>query len=232
MTATPTPKPRRPRRVLTLSIVGAVVLALGAVAAGYAVGLGEAGNAAEAAGPGASGSGATSARPAPEASEPVVQQPEPSAEPVSIVPADCSGIYSTDWSTQMSGLVLNPAWRQASGDPQIPSTADDELNATLQASDPLYCLWASDEGPSHLFLVTNVAALPAEQPAATLARMQALNYSCYEELGGTRCILEENDDDGTWGESHFLRDGVWVATRWMNVAPDGYTHDIVDTLWP
>ena len=109
---------------------------------------------------------------------------------------------------------------------------DDELNATLQAASPLSCRWGSDHGPSHLALITNVAQLQGDQPAATLARMNDIGYDCYDELGGTRCITESSDDDGSWGESHFLRDGVWVATRWMNVAPDGYTHDIVNTLWP
>ncbi|AMB57652.1 hypothetical protein [Microterricola viridarii] len=229
MTATPTPKPRLQRRVLGLSIAGAIVLALGAVGAGYVVGLDATSSAAESAGV---GSGESPARPAPESGAPVAPLPEPSTEPVSLVPADCSGIYSTDWSTQMDGLVLNPAWSSESGQPAIIGSSDEELEATLQAAAPLTCRWGNEQGGSDRALVTNVAQLHGDQSEASLARMNAIGYDCYDELGGTRCIVESKDDNGTWGESHFLRDGVWVATRWMNIAPDGYTHDIVNTLWP
>lgn len=44
-------------------------------------------------------------------------------------------------------------------------------------------------------------------------------------------MSEVVDDNGTVGESHFLREGVWLATWWLNIAPDGYTHDIVAALW-
>ncbi|WP_191906763.1 hypothetical protein [Microbacterium lushaniae] len=32
------------------------------------------------------------------------------------------------------------------------------------------------------------------------------------------------------GETHALRDGLWVATGWLNIAPDGYSEDILDTV--
>ena len=34
-----------------------------------------------------------------------------------------------------------------------------------------------------------------------------------------------------WGESHFIRDGIWIATKWVNASPDGYTHDMVTTIF-
>lgn len=227
MTATQPPKPRLRRPVLWISIAAGLVLAFGAVAAGYAVGAGTSDSeAAEAA-------AEPSARPEPEASAPSVPlpEPEPSEEPVSIIPAECSGIYTTDWSTQLDGYVLNPEWAAEDRNSAI-DTGDDELNAILKAGDPLRCQWGHESGGSDRSLKTAVVAVTADQSAVVLARLQAREFSCYEELGGTRCVLEENDDNGTSGESHFVRDGVWIATRWMNMAPDGYTHDIVNTLWP
>ncbi|RZU64106.1 hypothetical protein EV379_0400 [Microterricola gilva] len=209
--------------MLWISIAAGLVIAFGAVAAGYAVGAGSSKSEATEA------SAKPSTRPEPEASAPTVPLPEPSEEPVSVIPAECSGIYTTDWSTQLDGYVLNPAW---AAEDRNSATSDDELNAIVKAGDPLRCQWGHESGGSDRSLKTAVVAVTAEQSAAVLARLQVLDFSCYEELGGTRCVLEEDDDNGTWGESHFVRDGVWIATRWMNMAPDGYTHDIVNTLWP
>ncbi len=55
--------------------------------------------------------------------------------------------------------------------------------------------------------------------------------TCYDELGGLRCVTETTGDGGVVGESHFVRDGIWLATRYVNSGPDGYTHDIVANLW-
>ncbi|SDS15253.1 hypothetical protein [Microterricola viridarii] len=225
MTATPTPKPRSRDRKVGLAIVAAIVLAVGAVSAGYAVGAMPPSDAASA---GANPS-ETPERPAPETSTPAA--PEPSAAPVSRVPATCAGIYSTDWAAQMGGLVLNPAWINEPGQPAVFGSADDTLIAVLQAADPLSCRWGSEAGGGDRFLVTNVTSLSGSQPAEVLARLAELGLSCYDELGGTRCIIEATDDNGFSGESHFVRGEVWLATRWMNIAPDGYTHDIVNTLW-
>lgn len=228
MTATQPPKPRLRRPVLWISVAAGLVLAFGAVAAGYAVG------AASSSSEAAEVAADPSARPEPEASAPSVALPEaePSEESVSVIPAECSGIYSSDWSAQLDGYVLNPAWTADPDRNSVIDVTDDELNAIVQAGDPLRCQWGHENGGSDRSLRTVVIAVTAEQSAAVLARLQTLGFSCYEELGGTRCVSEESDDNGTWGESHFVREGVWIATRWMNLAPDGYTHDIVNTLWP
>ncbi|MCI2956352.1 hypothetical protein MN032_01500 [Agromyces atrinae] len=31
--------------------------------------------------------------------------------------------------------------------------------------------------------------------------------------------------------SSFFRDGIWIATHWVNTGPDGYTHNIVPALF-
>ncbi|MDQ1129142.1 hypothetical protein [Microbacterium sp. SORGH_AS_0888] len=35
----------------------------------------------------------------------------------------------------------------------------------------------------------------------------------------------------TRGETHFLRGNGWITTSWVDDQPDGYTEDIVATLW-
>ena len=37
--------------------------------------------------------------------------------------------------------------------------------------------------------------------------------------------------DGAYGVSHFLRAGIWLATKYTNAGPLGYTQDIIDNLW-
>jgi hypothetical protein len=75
----------------------------------------------------------------------------------------------------------------------------------------------------------------AAEQAAVTDRLKELNYSCYDELQGRRSVIErEVDSDlvGFVGESHFLRDGLWLATHYVNGGPEGYTHDMVNNLWP
>ena len=69
------------------------------------------------------------------------------------------------------------------------------------------------------------------QQEETLAHLGDLGYNCYEELEGTRCVVEQEGEVGAFGESHFMRSGIWIATGWVNAAPDGYTHDIVATVF-
>ena len=40
-----------------------------------------------------------------------------------------------------------------------------------------------------------------------------------------------DDEEYTSGETHYIGGGGWVSTAWINFHPDGYTEDIVDTLW-
>jgi hypothetical protein len=54
--------------------------------------------------------------------------------------------------------------------------------------------------------------------------------------GAPRCQIEQrtvdlDDNEVTLGESHFVRGDGWVTTAWINFAPEGYTEDIVSTLW-
>lgn len=230
MTATPPPKPLTLRPVFWISIVAALVLGTGAVAAGYLVGGANAASNAETTANGSEGP----ARPAPQTtgtSMPV----EPGASEAatsSVVPASCDGVYSRDWAPEMGGLVLNPEWVKAAPIAETTTSFDDELNEASEQTRTIVCRWGHENGGSDRGVTTGVGPVTVEEHDSVLARMQQLEFDCYEELGGTRCVSEMSDDNGSLGESHFLRDGVWIATKWLNISPDGYTHDIVNTLWP
>ncbi|WEO76795.1 hypothetical protein BJQ94_15755 [Cryobacterium sp. SO2] len=148
-------------------------------------------------------------------------------------PTSCDEIYSPAMMTTFSETrTLNPAWTVGSDDVLQVGTTDEELAGLIEGDEHLTCIWAAEGGGSDSGLTTNVVFVTAAQSEAVHARLNAIGQSCYEELGGIRCVIETaKDSDGSSGESHFLRDGIWLATHFVNAGPDGYTHDIVATIW-
>jgi hypothetical protein len=208
-------------------IVAVVVVALAALV--VAAGMMLAGDAAS-----TDAAGATE-RPVPTQTTAPTPVPSVTAEPAASgpsIPADCAGIYTKDWAPEMDGLVLNPAWTDDPASGVRYGSNDTGLVTVLEATTKVTCVWANATGGSDAGgLTTNVAALTPEQSTDVLAHMEELGYDCYEELAGTRCVTETFNDNGTIGESHFVREGIWVATWWLNVGPDGYTHDVVTAIF-
>jgi hypothetical protein len=128
--------------------------------------------------------------------------------------------------------VLNPAWAEQPDSGVHYGTDDAGLETMLEATSAVTCMWGKSSGGGDVGLTTNVAVLTNAQQADVAAHMTDLGYSCYEELKGMRCVIEATDSGESWGESHFLREGLWFATKWVNASPEGYTHDIVNTVFP
>jgi hypothetical protein len=148
-------------------------------------------------------------------------------------PSSCAEIYTTDWASQLGPLlVLNPAWTEdpAGGAIQY-GTGDLGLETVLEATASVSCIWAKESGGGDVGLTTNVAEITEAQRTSVTERMSTIGYTCYEELRGLRCVTETNAEAGSWGESHFLREGLWFATKWVNTSPEGYTHDMVATAF-
>jgi hypothetical protein len=128
--------------------------------------------------------------------------------------------------------VLNPEWSTAEGGPVILGTGDQTAAPVLQETSQLTCGWLPPEGgDGSVGLVTSLAAVDQAQTDAAIAAFQAAGMECFEELGGTRCIGEWQGAAGSAGESHFLREGLWIATRWDGPAVSGYTADIVAQIF-
>ncbi|MBM7505728.1 hypothetical protein ACFPER_01330 [Agromyces aurantiacus] len=178
---------------------------------------------------------AAESRPSPaEAAAPTpvaLPEPEPVRDPR--VPTDCTAIYTTDWSgTFAPEYVLNPPWSTAEGAPALFGTGDATALPVLQQTSQLACGWLPpDTGDGTVGLVTNLAAVDEAQTAAVIAAFQAAGMECYEESGGTRCIAEWEGAAGSAGESQFLREGLWIATRWDGPAVSGYTADIIAKIF-
>jgi hypothetical protein len=218
------PASRRPR---TLLIVAASALVIAVVA--LVVVLTLPAPSSESAEPAAATRPAPSAEPSPSAV--AVPTPEPVRD--ERIPTDCAAIYTFDWSSTFApGYALNPAWSTADGAPAQFGTDDAGALPILQETSQLTCAWLPPEGgDGRVGLVTSVASLDEAQTAAVIAAYQAAGMECYEEQGGTRCIAEWQGVAGSAGESHFIREGLWIATRWDGPAVSGYTLDIVTQLF-
>lgn len=164
--------------------------------------------------------------PAPSVSPIETEKPQAGFE----LPASCEQIYSAAMlaSLQSANPPLN--------DPGVTmlSTENADLLEIIHGGAPtLRCSWGK---PSEYGLATNVTVIDADQAEAVLAALPAAGFGC-EALGdGTVCRIEQkgvtlDDNEYTRGETHYVGDGAVVTTAWINFAPDGYTEDVVATLW-
>ncbi|WP_166999227.1 hypothetical protein [Paramicrobacterium fandaimingii] len=198
-------------------IISTIVIAVLVVASGAFVATLVSGSADEAAPP---------PKPQPAAPDRPLPENQPSAVRAGPNPTSCEQIYSDEMYGYLTdtGMPLN----DASVDDNVGSR-DDDLAAVITGAEHLDCSWgfAGDYG-----LTTSVTRLDADTMQAVRDRMTELGYNCEDEDGGTRCLTAATEAGNRYGESHFLRDGLWLGTAWVNFAPDDYTPDIVHTLWP
>lgn len=146
------------------------------------------------------------------------------------VPGTCEEIYSPAMLAQLQSA--NPPLN----DPGVTmlSTENADLLEIIHGGAPtLRCSWG---GPGEHGLATNVTAVDAAQASDILSALPVAGFAC-EALGdGTVCRIEQkgitlDDEEYTRGETHYVGEGGVVTTAWINFAPEGYTQDVVTTLW-
>jgi hypothetical protein len=156
--------------------------------------------------------------------------PSPTADAGFELPAACEDIYSAKMRASLE--AANPPLN----DPGVTmdSSQDTDALELLQSGIPtIRCSWGT---PGEYGLATNVSIVDAAQSAALVSALSNAGFACDAVWSGTRCVTEQkmidqDDHEVTFGESHFLRGTGWVSTAWINFAPVGYTEDIVKTLW-
>lgn len=164
--------------------------------------------------------------------------PEPSASPSATVdaggditmPATCEAIYSPEMLASLQ--AQNPPLNDP-GVTMYSSQIVEALEVLDSGAPTLRCSWGQ---PSEVGLSTNVTIVDSAQAGTVRSALQNAGFGCEEAQGGTVCRFEEElmTQDDTLvhrGETHYLRGNGWVATAWLNFAPEGYTEDIVATLW-
>lgn len=146
------------------------------------------------------------------------------------VPGACEQIYSAAMLAQLQ--ASNPPLN----DPGVTmlSTENADLLEIIHGGAPtLRCSWGQ---PGEYGLATDVTAVDADQAAAVRDALAAAGFGC-EALGdGTVCRIESkgvtfDDEEYRRGETHYVGGGALVTTAWINFAPEGYSEDIVSTLW-
>jgi len=216
------------RRLLWLGAAAAVLLIVLALLVGVLVGSSGAPASPGSAQPEGAPRPTSSLDPAPASLAPAA--PTPTAAPATELFGPCSDLFSADMVSEIEPLQLNPSWVQS--DPSVSvGTRDTQLASMLASLPHQTCVWAPADGPGEDLLTTNLTKLSGTEQDRVSMRLESAGYSCYDELSGMRCVTEATTDAGTVGESHFIRDGVWIATLWVNIEPSGYTHDIVDHVF-
>jgi hypothetical protein len=146
------------------------------------------------------------------------------------VPASCELIYSPEMLASLN--AANPPLNDP-GVTMLSTENADLLDIIEGGATTLRCSWGK---PSQQGLATNVTAIDGEQEEAVVAALTQAGFGC-EPLGdGTVCRIEQrgvslDDQEYVRGETHYIGAGGLVTTAWLNFTPDGYTEDIVATLW-
>jgi hypothetical protein len=159
--------------------------------------------------------------------------PSPSATPTAAgfdLPEACEQMYSADMLASLQ--VANPPLN----DPGVTMLSAQNV-AILEILDSgvptLRCTWGT---PSEMGLATNVSVVDAAQATSVVTALTQAGFGCEDLADGTVCRIEQrgvtlDDEEYTRGETHYVGGGGLVSTQWINFNPDGYTEDVVATIW-
>ena len=148
------------------------------------------------------------------------------------LPETCEDVYTLDMKRALaeSGLEVNSAW---TGSRNLPAgSADEELLRLLADHDTLDCFWLDKHGGEDSALLTVLIETTEATAQSAMARLTELGLTRREEHGGVRYFFETRTaSNELHGESHFFRDGLWLATRWYGVGQFGYTADMAQSVF-
>jgi len=174
----------------------------------------------------------TSASPTPSGSTAPAATPTPTPTETAagfVVPAGCEDIYS------VAMLAALRADNPPLNDPDVTmlSTQDVDLLEIIDSEATIRCSWGE---PSQYGLATNVTAIALDQADFIVDQLAVRLAHGSRHGDGTICRSEQkgitqDDEEYASGETHYVGGGAWVSTAWINFTPEGYTEDIVETLW-
>jgi hypothetical protein len=151
------------------------------------------------------------------------------------LPGSCDQLYSSAMVATLtaSNLALNPARLDNPEDDVRFGPADQQLRTIIDTNQSLPCIWVTAAGGSGIAVATTVVVVDVAESEQVADRLRSLGFTCVDEREGLRCETQTTSTEGTFGESHFLRDDLWVSTQYGDVPlPEGYTLDIINSLWP
>ncbi|WP_100810405.1 MULTISPECIES: hypothetical protein [unclassified Microbacterium] len=153
--------------------------------------------------------------------------PSPSTEPAAdiSIPVRCEDIYSA------AMLSVLESGNPPLNDPGVTMESTEIVEALEVLGSGVQTLRCSWGLPSSYGLATNVTIVDEAQARAVLESLPDRGFACEDLADGTVCRAQQSDGENSFGETHYLRANGWVSTRWINFGPQGYTEDIVATLW-
>jgi len=158
--------------------------------------------------------------------------PTPTPTPDSRVPAECRSLYSRSMIKALRSAGLRIETTAPAAKAPASGSSDSTLDALFADTTLLECRWTGGEGNQSSGLLTVVASTTPGVRDAAVDRAKALGMTRVKENGGTRYLVEGRDaSNRLYGESHFFREGLWIATRWYGHGQYGYTADIVQQLF-
>lgn len=154
------------------------------------------------------------------------------------VPTSCRALYTGPmWKTltERSDLKPNPDWYLSKngmpeqGDWMVGN--DRELDAIALNAERYTCAWVGPSRSTRNDIVTAVFSVSKAEAATIVKRLNESTSTCIKRSGGTRCTITfTRKDKSTYGETYFVRDTLWIATKWQTNI-DGYTASIVTKLF-
>ena len=153
--------------------------------------------------------------------------PSPSTETAAdiSIPVRCEDIYSA------AMLSVLESGNPPLNDPGVTMESTEIVEALEVLGSGVQTLRCSWGLPSSYGLATNVTIVDEAQAQTILDSLPDRGFACEDLADGTVCRAQRSDGENSFGESHYLRANGWVSTRWINFGPQGYTEDIVATLW-
>ena len=161
--------------------------------------------------------------------------PSPSTVPApadfAMLPDDCGDLYGAamEGEFERNGMHINAVWTGARDAPA--GSTDPELLALMRGKASLDCFWLDETGGTKKAVLTVATEPGVETTDAVAARLSALGFAHQRDRGGVRYYVETREAGETRGESHFLRDGVWLATNWYGFGPWGYTGHMAENVF-
>lgn len=171
--------------------------------------------------PSASGSASASATPSPTDSADAAGE--------IALPTACEQLYSPAMLAQLQE-------RGPLNDPGVTMTSTqivEGLELLGSGIPTIRCTWGT---PSESGLATNVSIIDAEQAAALSAAFANAGLAC-EPAGeaticrGAQSMITQDDQIAELTETHILRGNGWVSTYTINFDVEGYSQDVLATLW-
>jgi hypothetical protein len=215
---------RSRRRALPWVVVGVVLLLLvgGGVAFAFF-------------GPGNSDATAptSSSSPSPTDSPSAEPSPDPEAPGSSALPTACVDIFSPAYHAELAatGAVLSEGNTGPREHPLPENEIPTFVESTIAAAPHLECSWYFEDN-FNVGINTVLAEVTDAEAAQVTEDLSDLGFTEISELGSTRYIREVPGTEGfgPHGYSFIARDGILIATEWLDWPAAGYTADIVNTV--